>query len=107
MTLYEVTENIKALKALLTEEGGKLVNEAAEAAIDEWLREIQGDLEAKLDAYYSLIRERQSRIRQREAEIARLQELVEPDTNLVKRPKARLQFFLQQIGKEKVETPRF
>ena len=60
-TLYEISSDLSALEELLTEVGGELPDEVAEAAIDAWLEETGTATKDKVDRYCGLIRELESR----------------------------------------------
>jgi hypothetical protein len=92
---------------LLTECGGELADAEAEAAIDEWLAETEGDLFKKVDSYCGLIREFEARSEAREIEAKRMMALASADGNQAKRLKDRLKAFFEVYGIKKLETPRF
>lgn len=106
-TLFNISQDLSALEALLSEMEGDITNEQAEAAIDEWLARIEGDLEAKLDSYGYLIREFQSRANVRHEEAIRLTSLGASDQANADRLKARLKNFFEVHGIQKKETPHF
>jgi hypothetical protein len=49
-SLFEIGDDLLALHDLLSECGGELPDAEAEAAIDEWLAETEGDLFKKVDS---------------------------------------------------------
>lgn len=106
-TLYEIRDDLEALHALLYEVGGDITEEEAEAAIDAWLRETDEALKDKLDRYAALIRETEAKAASRKEEADRLAALATTDLNTAKRLKARLQWFFEDQGIEKMETERF
>ena len=106
-TLFEISAEISALHDLLTEVGGELPDEEAEAAIDDWLAETNQALEQKVDAYCGLVREFEARAEAREIEAQRLQSLAGADINQARRLKARLKAFFEFHGIKKLDTPRF
>lgn len=106
-TLYEIKDDLDALHALLYEVGGDITEEEAEAAVDAWLRETDEALKDKLDRYAALIRETEAKAASRKEEADRLAALATTDLNTVKRLKARLQWFFEDQGIDKLETSRF
>lgn len=106
-TLFEISEDIRALEALVTEVDGDVSEEETEAAIDEWFRENQSRLESKLEDYCWLIKEREHRGTARKAEERRLRDLRLTDERLVDRLKQRLKLFFQTTGRSKAETTSF
>jgi hypothetical protein len=106
-TLFQIGDEIRALHDLLTECEGELPDAEAEAAIDGWLAETEGDLFKKVDGYCGLIRELEARSEAREIEAKRLMALAGADGNQAKRLKDRLKAFFEISGIKKLETPRF
>jgi hypothetical protein len=92
-TLYEISGDLAALEDLLTEVGGELPDEVAEAAIDAWLEETGTATREKVDNYCGLIRELESRAAARKAEAKRL--------------KSRLLWFFEAHQLKTLETARF
>jgi hypothetical protein len=106
-TLDGILADRRALDSLLFEVGGDVTDEEADAAITAWLRESDGALRDKLDAYGAVIREREGLAKLRKDEADRLRALAQTDANTVSRLKARLQYFFESEGIEKIETDRF
>jgi hypothetical protein len=106
-TLYEIKDDLDALAALLYEVGGDITEDEACAAIDAWLRETNEALRGKLDRYAALIREKESLAETRKEEGKRLLSLASSDEAMVTRLKARLQWFFEDQGIDKLETDRF
>jgi Gp157 protein len=106
-TIFQIADEISALHDLLSECGGELPDEQAEAAIAEWLAETDVALDRKVDSYCGLIREFEARSEAREIEAKRLMAIAGADGNQAKRLKARLKDFFQVCGLQKLETPRF
>lgn len=106
-TLFQIADEIGALHDLLTECGGELADDQAEAAIDQWLAETDADLFKKVDGYCGLIREFEARSEAREIEAKRLMALAGADGNQAKRLKARLKDFLEICGLSKLQTEHF
>ena len=105
-TLYEISGNLAALESLLTEVGGELPDEVAEAAIDAWLEETGTATRDKVDSYCGLIREIESRATARKAEAKRLSERANIDSGAVDRLKARLLWFFEAHQIKTLETAR-
>ena len=106
-TLYEISQDLAALESLLTEMGGELPDEVAEAAIDSWLEETGTATKDKVDAYCGLIRELEARRDARKAEAQRLEHRANVDWNAILRLKARLLAFFETHQIKTLETPRF
>jgi hypothetical protein len=106
-TLYEISADLQALEMLLTEVGGELPDEVAEAAIDSWLEETAGATREKVDNYCALIRELEARRDTRKAEAKRLAERAGIDDGVVDRLKTRLLWFFEAHAIKTLETTRF
>ena len=106
-TLYEISGDLLALESLLTEVGGELPDEVAEAAIDSWLEETGTATRDKVDNYCGLIRELECRAAARKAEAKRLAERASIDAGAVDRLKARLLWFFERHQLRTLETARF
>jgi hypothetical protein len=106
-TLYTIREDLDALHDLLYEAGGDVSEADAEAAVDAWLRETDTAMREKLDAYAALMREIESRAVARKEEVRRLAALAKSDDAAAERLKARLLWFFQDQGLERLETERF
>src|SRR4249920_49552 len=94
-TLYEISADLQALEELLTEVGGEIPDEQAEAAIDAWLEETGTATKDKVDNYCGLIRELEARRDARKAEAQRLADRSRIDANAVDRLKGRLLAFFE------------
>lgn len=106
-TLYELSQDLLALEALLTETGGEITDDDAGAALERWFDELGEQRDAKIDGYCQLILEITARHNARKAEIARLGELIAGDAKAIDRLKARLKGFFEAQGIKKLETARF
>jgi hypothetical protein len=106
-TFFEIGAEISALHELLTEMGGELTDEQAEAAIDEWLAENDSTLERKLNGVGWSVREFEAKADVREEAAKALLALVAADRNRVKRIKERTKLFLEMYGFKKYETEHF
>jgi len=96
-----------ALDDLLTEMGGDISDPAVAAAIDEWIDEIQRNIEKGTDRYVGLIREMELRAEARTNEAKRLKELASIDENAASRLRDRLKQFYDANSISKVKTERF
>ena len=106
-TLFQIADEIRALHDLLTEAGGELPDEQAEAAIDEWLAETNVALEKKVNGYVWLIKEFEGRSEARELAAKHLTASAGADLNQAKRLKTRLKEFLEICGLNKLQTEHF
>lgn len=102
-TLREIDQDMRALEALLSEVGGEVTDEAAEAAIDKWLKENAHNLEKKIDSYATVIREAELREKERLDEADRLRALAATDASIQKRLKDRLRYFMEQGNVKEVQ----
>ena len=107
-TLYEISEDLRALEETILEAGGDISDAGTEKIIDDWFAEIKTDRDAKLDDYAALIRTLETRAKMRKDESDRLLALSKPDANLAKRLKERLKFYFENASPDKtVNTKRF
>lgn len=105
-TIYEISEDMAALDALLAETGGEITPEA-EAAFNAFEAELAANLHAKTDAYCALIAEIDARAAARKAEAKRLADRAKTDERAADALRERLRFVWEQRGLGKVETDRF
>ena len=106
-TLYEISEDLKAVEELLIEQGGDLGDSEDEDVVMRWLTEHQDKLDDKLERYGRLIHELMARGKARTEEAARLRARGTVDVNAAKRLKERLLWFMQERNMKKIETPSF
>lgn len=106
-TLFQIAEELTALHYLLSECGGELPDEQAEAAIDQWFKETDAAVEKKVNAICWLIREFEGSSDVREQAANALMALSGTDLNQAKRLKSRLKLFLEICGLKKLETEHF
>ena len=106
-TLYQIGDDHAALEDMLYELGGDISDDQVEAAIQEWMAEIQGDLAKKADGYICLIRNLESQAASRKAEADRLATLARVETNAAARLKDRLHQFMLHSGIQRIDTERF
>lgn len=99
-TLFELSNQIEALAQILTEVDDE---EVQETILREFLK-TSDDLKIKLDNYCSLIQEVETRAEVRKAEAKRLSDRAAVDSNLAKRLKSTLLWYLKEHGISKVET---
>jgi hypothetical protein len=106
-TLFQIADDAVALHDLLTECGGELPDEQAEAVIDQWLSETSQALDKKVNSYCWLIKEFEGRSEARELAAKHLMASAGADLNQAKRLKDRLKAFLEICGLKKLETEHF
>lgn len=106
-TLFQISEEARALETLLDEIEGDISDPEVAETIDNWLREYSNDLSAKADGYAALIKELEARSNARKAEASRMSELARTDDNKAKRLKERLKNFMEETGTLKIETARY
>lgn len=106
-TLYQITDDLLALDALLDEVGGDITDERAAAAVDEWLADLQANLDRKIDGYCALIQQIAAWQKAAEDEAKRLADLARVRANKAAGLKERLKSALELLGMKKVQTGRF
>lgn len=105
-TIYEISEDMAALDALLAETGGEITPEA-EAAFNAFEAELAANLTTKVDAYCALIAEIDARAAARKAEAKRLADRAKTDERAADALRERLRFVWETRKLGKVETARF
>lgn len=103
-TLVEIGEAARNLLRIVEEEGA---DGEIPAELDSFFSALAEEKERKLDSYVALIRHCQLRASARRDEADRLASRAEVDENIVKRLKARLQFFMELTGEKSIETDRY
>ena len=106
-SLTLVSDDMFALEDMLLEVGGDVTEQTVSDFIDAQLAEISSNKEAGVDRYAGLINEMELRSSARKAESKRLADLAATDSNAANRLRARLKWFFEQHGSDKVKTPRF
>lgn len=105
-TLYDITEDMRALDGLLAEAGGDVSDDQVESAIDEWLAELTGARDTKIDGYLCYIAERKARAVAKRGEVLRLEKSARVDENAVDRLRARLRQYMEALGEQQIRTSR-
>lgn len=103
-TLFGISDDLIARYELIFEMEGEIVDEVQEAALDEWLEELNERTDRKLGAYALLIEELEARAEARKAKAARLDHRAKMDQNAADRMKARLLNFFETHDLKTVET---
>lgn len=106
-TLFDLTDDMKALDDILAESGGDLSSPAAEEILAQWEKELETDLSRKVDGYCRLIRELESRAQARADEAARLMERSTIDESLGRRLRERLRLVWETRCLPAIETASF
>lgn len=104
-TLYEISADMAALRDLLAEVGGDVSDEAAEAALDQWLQEHADDLTEKLEDYRYMMRQLEASAAFRRSEAAVRLEAAKRDEANVERMKRRLMEFFRAHEMRRVDLP--
>ena len=105
--LFDISDDILALEAILDEAGGEVTDEQVERTIDEWFAELGEERDSKLNGYGFLIRALEGRAAILKEEVSRLRARQQTAENKVARLKGRLEVFLKLHGLDKVETDAF
>lgn len=106
-TLFELTQEARAIDDLLDRLGGDITDAEIEAEIDQMLASFEDRLHEKLDGYVYLIAEYEADAERLRREAQRLAERARLKEQHVGRLKARLKFFFEQTGRTREETAHF
>jgi hypothetical protein len=106
-TLYEISDDLRALEALLVEADGDISSPQAAEAIAAWEQELSTNLAEKVDRYCSLISEIEVRAAARIAEAERLRELAKIDDRAALALRERLKFVFESRSLPTMQTERF
>jgi hypothetical protein len=106
-TLFQISDDLRALEDLLIESGGDISDPASEAAIEAFFAELGDARDQKVDNIAALIREWEARASSRRDEAARMTKLARVDENAALRLKTRLAQFFQAHDLKRIDTPRF
>lgn len=109
-TLFDISEEYRALDYLLAEQGGDLTSEEVETYVDSLLEEmgrVRSELAEKVDGYVTLLAELDARAELRRAESKRLSTRARIDEDHAKYLKERLKDRLTALGFKSLETPRY
>ena len=106
-TLYEISDELAALEAVLQEHGGDLDVPECAAAWAEYERILTTDLYGKADGYCSLILELDARAHARRKEADRLTATAITDERAAKALKGRLLAVMEARGMKKLDGTKF
>lgn len=106
-TLFDIANDIQALDDLLTEVGGEVTEEAAEAAIDTWFAELGEERDRKLDGYAYLIKSLDAQVSALKEEQDRIRARRNAVENRIDKLKERLEFYLTSNDIDKIQTSLF
>ncbi|HEX9995904.1 MAG TPA: siphovirus Gp157 family protein [Abditibacterium sp.] len=106
-TLFQISDDLRALEEILVESGGDISDPATEAALEAFFAELGEARDQKVDNIAALIREWETRAKSRRDEAARMTELARVDENAAKRLKIRLAQFFEAHDLKRIDTPRF
>ena len=106
-TLFEITDDMRALDDLITEAGGDITDEAVEEAFNAFWDENSKNLDEKVEAYCWLIREQEARSTARKQEAERMNRRAQIDSNSARSLKQRLVAALQNADIKRLETENF
>ncbi len=105
-TLVEIAHDLVAFEQLLLDGDGELTPDA-EAALDQWFRELGVARDTKLDNYCALLEELKLRADARKEAELRLAIRRRVDENLIARLKERLKYFFETQSLKSIETERY
>ncbi len=106
-TLFEITDDMRALDDLITEAGGDITDPAVEEAFNAFWDENNKHMTEKVEAYCWLIREQESRAAARKQEAERMSRRAQIDMNSARSLKQRLVAALQVANVKRMETDNF
>lgn len=106
-TLLEITEDMVALDALLTENGGDVTDPAVMDAVDRWFAENESSLRDKAEGYASFIQEQRILAEAAKQEAKRMADKAQRRTALADFLAGRLKGAMESLKIPKIETPRF
>lgn len=110
ITLRSITHEMQDLLSMIDdarEQGGEEAAASVSLALTEYLAANKEQAKIKVEAYCSVIRERELSAKFRKEEAKRLSELASADENTVKRMKASIFTFLESVDGNKIETKSF
>lgn len=105
-TIYEISDDMRALHDLLAESGGELTPQT-EQAFAEFEAELSTNFSAKLDRYCSLIAELEAQSTARKAEAKRLADLARTSERSAEALRERLRWVFEARGLPAQQTERF
>ena len=106
-TLYDIADDLKALSDLLDEMGGDVTDEQVDDAVESWFDEIYSNLKTKLKGYSGLIKNHELLAKGYREEASRFAGKASVSENIIRRLKARLNYFFETQKLDKVETGTF
>jgi hypothetical protein len=98
--LFDITDEMKSIEAVLLDNGGELTEELIER-----LDASEEKLEKKVENYVYVINHNDARAKEAGGEVKRISALKKTRVSLVDSLKARLLYYLELVKKTKVETP--
>jgi hypothetical protein len=106
-SLLDITEDMSALDALLTENGGDISDPAVMDAVDRWFAENESNLRLKADGYAAFIQEQKLLAESRKSEADRMAAKAKRNQATADFMAGRLKATMEQLGLPKIETARF
>lgn len=105
-TLYDISDDLRALREILDESGGEITPEA-EASFASFEAEMLDNTSEKLDRYCSFIAELEATASARKAEAKRIADLARSSERTADLLRERLRWFFEANGLPKQKTARF
>lgn len=106
-SLYELTQEVGALEALLQETGGDVTDESQAAMIEQWQQEFDWAHRAKVDGYAKLIKNAEADIDAIKKEGERLAARAQALRNKIQRLKDLAKYAMDSRGLKKLEGITF
>lgn len=106
-TLFEISDEMFEFDQLMTDLDGEIPEGEVEAKLDAWFAALKDRRDEKLDNYAALMKTLEARAKVRREESARLAALATADENAHARLKHRLNWFFETHQLDPVQTRRF
>jgi Gp157 protein len=101
-----LSDDLLKLEILLTDQGGEITDDDAGRALEEYLNQVNQDVEQKVDGICCLIKELEARADARKTIAKDISALAATDYNVADRLHKRLKLFFEVHKITKIEAPR-
>ena len=101
-SLFGLGEEFERLRAMIEDQPDEEIDERLAAYLDD----LNVSIERKIEAYCTIIREREALALARRVEAKRVDALAQTDENFVGRMRNRLREFMERTGQPRIETAR-
>lgn len=104
-SLWNIGQDMEALDALLDQVDGDISDPQAQAAVEQWMGELQHDTAAKVGRYIALLEKWDGEAVAARAVSDRYQQARKTRENRIAAMKRRLQQWMEQFGMKRIDTP--